>query len=104
MASNKHFLGVINLYARVTLGIGMAASIPAIMLAYGGGEGGAGQQLLDSDPHPSSLRAPTPFPLLCPPFFPCPAMFWAIPFLQPPSACKSAPWLLVPTQVLKTAL
>lgn len=42
MASNKHFLGVINLYARVTLGIGMAASIPAIMLAYGGGEGGRG--------------------------------------------------------------
>lgn len=27
MVSNKHFPGVINLYARVTLGIGMAAWI-----------------------------------------------------------------------------
>lgn len=26
MVSNKHFLGVINLYAKITLGIGMAAS------------------------------------------------------------------------------
>lgn len=31
MVSNKHFLGVINLYAKVTLGIGMAASIPATL-------------------------------------------------------------------------
>ena len=30
MVSNKHFLGVINLYAKVTLGFRMAASIPAL--------------------------------------------------------------------------
>lgn len=33
MDSNKHFLGVINLYAKVTLGIGMAASILATLCA-----------------------------------------------------------------------
>ena len=43
MVSNKHFLGVINLYAKVTLGIGVAASIPATHCA---GQGvGHGQQL-----------------------------------------------------------
>lgn len=62
---------MINLYARVTLGIGMTASIPATALAWGWDTGSSCQT---PTPHPPSLRAPAPFPLLCPSLLsmPCP--------------------------------
>ena len=59
MVSNKHFLGVINLYAKVTLGIGVAASIPATLCA---GQGvGHGQQL--EQPGGGSCQTPARPPL-----------------------------------------
>lgn len=75
MVSNKHFLGVINLYAKVTLGIGVAASIPATHCA---GQGvGHGQQL--EQPGAGSCQTTARPPALSMgsfalPFFPCLAL------------------------------
>lgn len=79
MVSNKHFLGVINLYAKVTLGTAMAASILATLWTGLGVEARAaagaarGWPLSDSGLLTPPSMAPVRSPLLCPSLLPMPS-------------------------------
>lgn len=107
MVSNKHFLGVINLYAKVTLGFGMAASIPALLCTgLGMGQGQHLEQAADTlcPSHPTLYAQSCT--LLYPSLLPCPVLTWAIPssilyHIQNRHRLL-AYWILVLTQQLKT--